>query len=158
MATARKTPASTPLAKKVAPPTKAPLSRATPKPAAKPAPATAVKTAVAKAAKTVVTTKAAAPTAAAKTAKPVKVAKPAKSVRDDKARKPKLVRDSFTIPKPEYAAIDELKSRAAKLGQPAKKSEVLRAGIKLLASLSDTALVAALAQVPALKTGRPGKE
>ncbi|MBP6404356.1 MAG: hypothetical protein KA335_01765 [Ramlibacter sp.] len=81
-------------------------------------------------------------------------AKPAKA---DKPKKPKLVRDSFTIPKTEYAVLDELKQRAAKLGAPAKKSEVLRAGIKALAQMSDVAFQSAMAAVPAIKTGRPGK-
>ena len=87
-----------------------------------------------------------------KTAKPVKAAKPAKP---EKPRKPKLVRDSFTIPKDEYEAIDTLKQRAAMLGRPSKKSELLRAGLKALAALGDAELLAALAVVPALKTGRP---
>jgi hypothetical protein len=94
--------------------------------------------------------------AAAQAATPAK-AEAGKATRDAKARKPKLVRDSFTMPKAEYAVIDDLKARSARLGQPAKKSEVLRAGIKLLAGLTDAALLAALGQVPALKTGRPGK-
>ena len=72
-----------------------------------------------------------------------------------KARKPKLVRDSFTIPKTEYDVLDELKQRAAKLARPAKKSEVLRAGIKALAAMPDAAFLAALQTVPAIKTGRP---
>lgn len=70
-------------------------------------------------------------------------------------KKPKLVRDSFKMPKTEYAAIEELKIRAAKLGHVAKKSELLRAGIKALCGFSDAALVALLAQIPTLKTGRP---
>ncbi|NDH50879.1 MAG: hypothetical protein EBY24_02625 [Betaproteobacteria bacterium] len=74
-----------------------------------------------------------------------------------KARKPKLVRDSFTIPKAEYSVLDELKQRAARAGSPAKKSELLRAGVKLLAAMNDDALVAALLAVPAIKTGRPTK-
>jgi hypothetical protein len=49
----------------------------------------------------------------------------------------------------------DLKQRAAKLARPAKKSELLRAAIKALAALSDAAFLTALAQVPALKTGRP---
>ncbi|MBP6676417.1 MAG: hypothetical protein KA185_14140 [Vitreoscilla sp.] len=77
------------------------------------------------------------------------VAKPAKL---------KLVRDGFTIPAAEYAALGELKQRALAAGHPAKKSELLRAGIKLLAVLTDKALLAALANVPAVKTGRPGKK
>lgn len=75
-----------------------------------------------------------------------------------KAKKPKLVRDSFTIPKAEFVVIDELKTRCLAWGQSYKKSELLRAGIKLLASLDDAALQTALAQVPTLKTGRPAKE
>jgi hypothetical protein len=83
------------------------------------------------------------------TAKPVKVAKPAK------VKKPKLVRDSFTIPKDEYVVIDALKTRAGKLGQAIKKSELLRAGIKALAAMSDIQYKAALSNVPTIKTGRP---
>jgi len=74
------------------------------------------------------------------------------------APKNKLVRDSFTIPKAEYAVLNELKQRATRLTQPAKKSELLRAGIALLKSLSDPAFLAALAAVPNLKTGRPRKD
>lgn len=74
-----------------------------------------------------------------------------------KVKKPKMVRDSFTIPKPEYDVLNVLKLRAAKLGAPAKKTELVRAGIKLLAALSDTAYRQALAAVPSLKTGRPAK-
>ncbi len=75
----------------------------------------------------------------------------------DKPRKPKMVRDSFTMPKPEYAVIEALKQRAAQAGRPAKKSELLRAGLMLLTAASDAAFGKALAQVPTLKTGRPGK-
>ncbi len=80
---------------------------------------------------------------------------PAKAEKATKPKKPKLVRDSFTIPKTEYLVLDELKQRAAKLTRPAKKSELLRAGIKALAALSDAAFLTALEQVPAIKTGRP---
>ena len=84
-------------------------------------------------------------------AKP-KVAKPVKE------KKPKLVRDSFTIPKAEYTVLDDLKARANKLASPAKKSELLRAGIKALAAMSDAAFQVALRAVPAIKTGRPAKD
>lgn len=72
-----------------------------------------------------------------------------------KAKKPKLVRDSFTIPKAEFEVIEALKQRAAKLTRPVKKSELLRAGIKALAALSNAAFLTVLDEVPALKTGRP---
>ena len=73
----------------------------------------------------------------------------------EKSRKPKLVRDSFTIPKAEYQVLDALKERSARLARPVKKSELLRAGIKALASMADAQLLAALQAVPAIKTGRP---
>lgn len=111
------------------------------KPAAKKAPAT-------KPAARPATTRAvaAAPAKASPATPPAKAEKP---------KKPKLVRDSFTIPKAEYLVLDELKQRAARLGVPAKKSEVLRAGIKALAAMSDVAFLASMAAVPAIKTGRP---
>lgn len=90
-------------------------------------------------------------------AKAIAAAKPGKAPTAAvlKTKKPKLVRDSFTIPKAEYVVLEDLKQRAAKLTRPAKKSELLRAAIKALAELSDAAFLTALAQVPALKTGRP---
>ncbi len=92
-------------------------------------------------------------------AKPVvKAAAKPKAEKAVKVKKAKLVRDSFTIPKPEYLVLDELKLRAVKLAQPAKKTELLRAGIKALAAMSDASLLAALKTVPAIKTGRPAKD
>jgi hypothetical protein len=79
----------------------------------------------------------------------------ANSASSQKTKKPKLVRDSFTIPKAEYQVLQDLKFRASRLTRPAKKSELLRAGVKALAALSDAAFLAALEKVPAIKTGRP---
>ena len=97
-------------------------------------------------------------TVAAPKAKPV--AKPVTTPttpKDTKAKKTKMVRDSFTFPKDEYAVLDALKLRAAKLGNPVKKTELLRAGVKAIAALTDTALLTVLAAVPTIKTGRPTK-
>lgn len=82
----------------------------------------------------------------------------AKAEKVAKDKKPKLVRDSFTIPKVEYTVLDDLKQRSGKLGHAIKKSEILRAGIKALARMTDTGLLAALRDVPAIKTGRPAKD
>ena len=92
------------------------------------------------------------PKAAAPAKAPAVVNKPVKL---EKVKKPKLIRDSFTIPKPEYVVLDALKERAGKLARSAKKSELLRAGIKALAAMPDAAFLAALAAVPTIKTGRP---
>ena len=131
-------------AAKKAAPARAPVRKtASAKPAAKPVKA---------AAKPVAAPASAPAPAPAAVTRSIPNAKPAKP------KKPKLVRDSFTIPKAEYTVLDTLKQRAAKAGLPAKKSEVLRAGIKALAALPDAAFAAAMAAVPMVKTGRPAKD
>jgi hypothetical protein len=142
----------------------------TPSPAASPSLQTAAQPVTATAKKSVrrpvkkAAAKKTTPTAAkAKTvAKPkvpakAKPALPAKPAEAPKIKKPKLVRDSFTFPKDEYLAIAGLKQKALNLKHSAKKSEILRAGLKLLNGLNDKAFLAALSKVPALKTGRPAK-
>jgi hypothetical protein len=76
----------------------------------------------------------------------------------DKTEKVKMERDSFTMPKDEYAQLTLLKARLSSMGQSAKKSELLRAGIKLLAAMSDNTLKTTLAKIPVIKTGRPKKK
>ncbi|MDO9355645.1 MAG: hypothetical protein Q7T55_18235 [Solirubrobacteraceae bacterium] len=92
---------------------------------------------------------------AEKAARPAPKKKPAVATPPAAEPKAKLVRDSFTIPKPEYAVLEALKQRGASLKRPVKKSELLRAGIKALEALNDKAFLAALDKVPSLKTGRP---
>jgi hypothetical protein len=69
-----------------------------------------------------------------------------------------LVRDSFTMPTDEHQLIDQLKKRIRLLGSDVKKSELIRAGITLLNTLPNTALISAINAIPNLKTGRPAKE
>lgn len=78
------------------------------------------------------------------------VAKPA-AEKPAKVKKPKLVRDRFTVPKTEYTVLDELKQRAEKLDHPIKKNGLLRAGIKVLAALPDEAFLSALNAVPTIR-------
>jgi hypothetical protein len=73
-----------------------------------------------------------------------------------KAR-PKLVRDSFTMPESDFGLIEMLKARALVAQRAAKKSELLRAGLQVLAALEVQALVAALEKLEPVKTGRPKK-
>ena len=123
-------PAAKPVAKTLAKPVTKPMTKATAKPATKAKPL--VKKATAK-----------------KSAK--------KEPKKAKPEKVKMERDSFTMPKDEYAQLTLLKARLTAMGQPAKKSELLRAGIKLLAAMSDNTLKTTLAKVPVIKTGRPNK-
>ena len=139
---------------KVAPKKAAAAKPAAPKAAAK-APAAKPAATAKPAAKAAAKPKTVAPAVSKPATKPAAAVVPAK---ETKAKKPKLVRDSFTIPKDEYAVVETLKQRAAALAQPAKKSELLRAGLKLLTTLSDTALRSALQAVPSIKTGRPKAE
>ncbi|HNI75555.1 MAG TPA: hypothetical protein PK363_03235 [Giesbergeria sp.] len=149
------TEASTPKAAATpAPSAKAPARKAAPKPAVSKVATPKVPAAKKPAAKAPATKRTASKAIVAKpaAAKPV-AAKPTKA--EAKPKKPKLVRDSFTIPKDEYAGIDTLKERSVALGRPAKKSELLRAGLMALLALSPNALHAALEAVPTIKTGRP---
>lgn len=118
-------------------------------PAAKPAAATAKKTVRRPAAPKPALGKKAAP--AAKPASSGKAEKPIK------AKKVKLVRDSFTMPETEYAVIALLKKRCLKAGVSAKKSEILRAAVAGLAKLSDASVLAAIRRLEVIKTGRPAK-
>lgn len=149
------TEASTPKATATpAPSAKAPARKAAPKPAVRKTATSKAPAAKKPAAKAPATKLTAPQSTVAKpaAAKPV-AAKPTKS--EAKPKKPKLVRDSFTIPKDEYAGIDTLKERSVALGRPAKKSELLRAGLMALLAMSPNALHAALEAVPTIKTGRP---
>ncbi|WP_426990505.1 hypothetical protein ACKI2N_004825 [Cupriavidus sp. 30B13] len=155
-------------------------SRKARKSSAKAAPAKTAETAanVVKAAKTDKATKAtkvdkaAKPAKAAKTPKAPKAGSPARAEKapkaavpeaarpEEKARRPKkekVVRDSFTMPKSDYEQIDALKQRCLGAGVAAKKSELLRAGLILLSGLDDQHLLAAVASLEAVKTGRPAK-
>jgi hypothetical protein len=83
------------------------------------------------------------------------IAKSLKAEKVEKPKKIKVVRDSFTIPKPEFEQIDALKKRSLSMGISVKKSELLRAGLLVLRAMSDAAFKSAVATVPVLKTGRP---
>lgn len=72
-------------------------------------------------------------------------------------KKPKLVRDSFTIPENDYELFATLKQRALTAGVEVKKSELLRAGLAMLAKLDDAEFIKAVGLVDRIKTGRPKK-
>ena len=71
--------------------------------------------------------------------------------------KAKLIRDSFTMPQADFELIDMLKQRALDFRHSVKKSELLRAGLQVLAALPHAELQAALERITALKPGRPKK-
>lgn len=143
--------AATKAAPKAAPRTAA---KATPKAAAKPA----AKPAGASRAKSSATPVNTARQAAARIAKPARGQAAADVRADAGALRPKLVRDSFTMPEQEYAVLGAVKQACLKAGFEVKKSELLRIGVALLGQLDTAALRAVLGSLPQLKTGRPPGE
>lgn len=97
--------------------------------------------------------KAAPPEKPAKAPKPTATpsAKPAKPAKAAKVKKPKLVRERFTATDDDVAVLRAVKQRAGKLDMPVKKGTVLRAGIRAMTAMSDTALVALLKQISPVK-------
>ena len=121
-------------------------------------PLAATKTKMTAAAKTVTPAAAKKPMPVNKAvAKAAPVAAKQAAAKPGKVKKPKLVRDSFTMPEGEYELIAALKKRCLNAGVPAKKSEILRAAIANLAMLSDTSLLGAIGRLAVIKTGRPAK-
>lgn len=75
-----------------------------------------------------------------------------------KARKQKLVRDSFTMPEEEYAVLGEMKKACLRDGVEVKKSELLRVAVSLLRSMDVPQLQQALAALAPVRAGRPSKQ
>ena len=131
-----------PAARKQAPPVPAP-----PVPAAAVPPAS--RAAVAK--------RATRPAVPKTSAKPRAPAAPVEAAVREKAHKPKLVRDSFTMPEQEYAVLNQVKKACLKAGFEIKKSELLRIGVAAVSQLDMATLQRVLSELPQLKTGRPKK-
>lgn len=67
----------------------------------------------------------------------------------------KVVRDAFTMPAHDHELFSVIQNKCLSMGLAATKSEILRAGLKNLASLEAKALVKIIKAVPKIKTGRP---
>jgi hypothetical protein len=75
-----------------------------------------------------------------------------------KAKKEKLIRDSFTMPESEYAVLGQVKKACISAGVEVKKSQLLRIGLLLLSQTDVTKLANLIASLAPLKAGRPKKE
>ena len=84
-------------------------------------------------------------------------AKANKSGKPGRVKKTKRVRDTFTMPEPEYALIKNLKKRCLDEGVSVKKNEILRAAVAGLAKLSDASVLAAVRRLEVIQTGRKAK-
>ncbi|WP_321916584.1 hypothetical protein [Paraburkholderia sp. J11-2] len=77
--------------------------------------------------------------------------------RREHVKREKVVRDIFTMPRADYEQLSVLKQRCLDAGIAVKKSELVRAGLLLLASGPTKRLLAAVKAVEPVKTGRPPK-
>lgn len=76
---------------------------------------------------------------------------------DTDAETPKLIRDTFSMPDCDYQLISEILERTPAVAARSTKSEIIRAGLKVLHTMDDDDLSRVLTQVRRLKTGRPAK-
>jgi hypothetical protein len=81
--------------------------------------------------------------------------KPAPAAKPAQAMKPKLVRDSFTLPEAEHALIKQCKKAAIMQGRETKKSEVVRAAMQVFHALPLQAQLAAYNKLSVVAVGRP---
>lgn len=78
-------------------------------------------------------------------------------VKDIPERK-KVVKDTFTFPEDDYKLIGELEHAYLLKGKKANKSEIVRAGLHALQSLSHDEMIAILDKLERVKVGRPKKK
>jgi hypothetical protein len=67
----------------------------------------------------------------------------------------RVLRDCFTIPASEYVQIERLRERCLGFAIPVTKSQLLRAGLRVLSDMSDVALLEAVQSLKKVKVGRP---
>lgn len=93
---------------------------------------------------------------AEKTSSKVTAQQPAEKSKG-KPKKPKMVRDSFTMPENEYKVLGDVKRVCLKAGIEVKKSELLRVGVEILRQMDLEKLKTTLAGLAPVKAGRPKK-
>lgn len=67
----------------------------------------------------------------------------------------KVVREAFTIPEAEHAQIEAIRAQMLRGARAVSKSEVVRAGLVLLAEADESARLAVFERLERIKTGRP---
>lgn len=140
------------------PPATVPKTSTRKKPVAQAAPVKTVKKAAARktsAAKTPAAAPKQTPAGAADTKQNAVKASSKTQAKPKRVKKEKVVRDSFTMPKSDYAKIAALKEKCQKGGVRVKKSELLRAAIAMLDAAPEKKLIAAIKALETVKTGRP---
>lgn len=81
----------------------------------------------------------------------------AKADKKDKEKKEKVVRDSFSLPRSEHAAIKQMRTEIARAGRIASKSEILRAALKALADQGPAKALDLIEALPVVPKGKAKK-
>lgn len=76
---------------------------------------------------------------------------------DKKDKKEKVVRDSFSMPKSEHAAIKQLRTEIARAGRIVSKSEILRAALKALTEQGASKVMGLVEALPVVPKGKAKK-
>lgn len=84
--------------------------------------------------------------------------KKAKAGKEKPAKPEKVARDSFSMPAGEHKRIKALRAVLARAGCEASKSEVLRAGLALLAARDLNEVIRVIAALPKMAKGKRGKK
>lgn len=70
----------------------------------------------------------------------------------------KVIRDTFTMPSDDYELIAAIQERCLQSALNATRSEIVRAGLRMLHELPDENLTQALKAVEKIKSGRPPRK
>jgi Arc/MetJ-type ribon-helix-helix transcriptional regulator len=70
----------------------------------------------------------------------------------------RVIRDSFSLPANDYEVIGTLRERALKAGVQTNKSELIRAGLRVLLAMKEDDFLSAVKQIEKIKTGRPAEK
>lgn len=76
----------------------------------------------------------------------------------DIATPEKVIRDTFTMPSTDYDLIAAIQHRCLQSALNVTRSEIVRAGLKILNELSDENLMQAMQAVEKIKSGRPSRK
>ena len=83
---------------------------------------------------------------------------PVPAVAESKGKADKVVRDSISMPAGEHAELKALRSELAKAGTKCSKSELLRAGLRILSGMAPEQAISLVASLPALRKKKARKK
>lgn len=83
---------------------------------------------------------------------------PKEAIADVLPPEKKVIRDTFTMPSEDYDLIAVIQERCLQSAINVTRSEIVRAGLRMLGNLNDEKLTQALKAVEKIKSGRPPKK